>query len=52
MPCFKNRKYRRKTKKYLKIKQNERLGWCLRPNLKNLSRGLKLRRGSNMVGST
>ena len=25
---------------------------CLRPNLKNLSRGLNLSRGSNMVGST
>ena len=24
----------------------------LRPNLKNLSRGLNLKRGSNMVGST
>ena len=34
------------------IKQNERLGWCLRPNLKNLSRGFNLRRVSNMVGST
>ena len=29
-----------------------RYPWVRRPNLKNFSNGLNLRRGSNMVGST